>query len=280
MPIRTTGPAVVVPPRAPAAASASVFPAGARRWATWAWNTGSVTTTAGLDALFAAQKKTGANELYVGAYPLLGRERFFKDALTRAPAAGLHPQLLLGSPDWVDRSTRPWLEKSIIAPLKTLRASVPTSALQRVPLHLDIEPHATGPLTPAKMRDFLDTLSWLRTKLGPGFSLQVDIPSWYAGQKVDGKRFTQQILERVDGVTLMAYERTAQQVITEVAPTLAEAARLGKQAMVAVEAGPRSAAVGLGSRAGVRTFLAQLDAALGGKPGYRGCAVHDLDRLP
>lgn len=276
MPIRTLPP-VVVPRSVSPAAPGGVFPPGARRWSTWAWNTSAVTSGPRLDAFIAAQKKTGANEVAFGAYPLVGRERFFGDLMTNAAKAGLEPQLLLGSPDWVNRATRPWLEQSIVAPLKTVRASLPGTT---VPLHLDIEPHAAGPMTAQTMRDYLDTLSWFRTRLGPGFSLHVDIPAWYAGQKVDGKDFTQQILDRVDGVTLMAYARSAQQVVTDVAPTLAQAARVGKQALVAVEAGPQYAGVGLGTASGVRKFLAQLDAALAGKPGYGGCAVHDLDRAP
>jgi hypothetical protein len=263
----------------PATAADSVFPAGPRRWGSWAWDTSGVTTTAALDTLLGAHRSAGATELYLNAYPLAGRERFFKDALSRADAMGLKPQLLLGSPDWADVKTRPWLERSILEPLKTLRASVPTATVSRLPVHLDVEPHATGPLTPPKMRDYLETLSWFGQKLGPGFSLQVDIPSWYQGQTIDGKDFAQQILERVDGVTLMAYERTADQVLADVAPTLEQAARLGKQAMVAVEVGPKYASVGLGSQAEVRTFLARIDGALAGRPGYGGCAVHELDAV-
>lgn len=272
----------VVPPTdtfAPAASADSVFPSGPRRWGSWAWNTSGLASPASLDALLTSQKGAGANELYLNAYPLLGRERFFASAVNRSAATGLKPQLLLGSPEWIDRQTRPWLEKSIIAPLKTLRAGVPATTAQRLPLHLDIEPHSTGPLTPQKMRDYLETLSWFSQKLGPGFSLQVDIPAWYQGQQLDGKNFAQQILQRVDGVTLMAYARTADQVLADVAPTLAEAARLGKQALVAVECGPSYAQVGLGTQADVRKFLAQLDAGLAGQPGYGGCALHDLDAL-
>ena len=263
----------------PSTASASFFPPGPRRWGSWAWNTSQVTTPTALESLLAAQKSAGATELYFNAYPLLGSESFIQSAVTRSCATGLKPQLLLGSPEWIEPQTRPWLEKSIITPLKTIRDRVPAAAVQRLPVHLDVEPHATGPLTPQKMRDYLDTLSWFSSQLGPGFSLQVDIPAWYQGQKVDGKDFTQEILQRVDGVTLMAYERSAQQVLADVAPTLAQAAKLGKQAMVAVEVGPQYAQLGLGTQSEVRKFLAQLDAGLADKPGYGGCALHDLDKL-
>lgn len=289
------GPVTVVPstsPQAPVPAPASTpvvarpadtftpasfFPAGPRRWGSWAWDTSALSTAAAVDTLIASQKASGANELYLNAYPLAGRETFLASAVNRSSAAGLKTQLLLGSPEWIDPKTRPWLEKSILKPLKTLRASVPTA--QRLPVHLDIEPHTTGPLTPQKMKDYLETLSWFGKSLGPGFSLQVDIPAWYQGQQVDGKDFTQEILQRVDGVTLMAYARSADQVLADVAPTLAQAAALGKQAMVAVEVGPQYAQVGLGTQAEVRKFVAQLDAGLAGKPGYGGCALHDLDAL-
>lgn len=278
MPIRTVRPAPVSP-TSPGSPQASVFPSSERRWGAWAWNTAAVTRGPSTDALIAAQQRTGANVIAFGAYPLAGREPVFSELVAKASRAGLSPQLLLGSPDWADRATRPWLERSIIAPLKTIRAALPTAPASALALHLDIEPHATGPLTAQKMRDYLDTLGWLRTKLGPGFSLHVDIPAWYSGQQLDGKRFTEQILERVDGVTLMAYARPVQQVIAEVTPTLAQAGRLGKEALVAVEAGPQYAGVGLSTSSGVRAFLSQLDAALAGRPGYGGCAVHDLEKV-
>jgi hypothetical protein len=263
----------------PATSADSVFPSSPRRWGSWAWDTGALTAGPALESFLGAQKRTGATELYFNAYPVAGREGFVKDALVRADALGLKPQVLLGAPEWADPKTRPWLEKSIVQPLQAVRASVPAATLGRIPLHLDIEPHATGPLTPQKMRDYLDTLSWLGTKLGPGFALQVDIPAWYQGQQLDGKDFTQQILQRVDGVTLMAYERTADQVLADVAPTLEQAAALGKRAMVAVEVGPKYAAIGLGTADDARQFLARLDAGLAGKPGYGGCAVHGLESL-
>lgn len=257
--------------------AARVFPAGDRRWGSWEWNTAGASAPV-LDALVTSQKASGATELYVNAYPLVGRERFLADALGRAADAGLSPQLLLGAPEWCEPATRPWLETSIVAPLRTIAGA----STAPVTLHLDVEPHATGPLTPEKMRGYLDTLDWFRASL-PGVSLQVDIPAWYAGQSVDGRDFAKEILQRVDGVTLMAYARTAPQVLADVAPTLEAAAALGKQAMVAVEAGPQHAAVGLGTQSGVRQFLATLDTRLANTPGYGGCALHDFDamkRLP
>lgn len=261
-----------------ASTAARVFPASGRQWGSWEWNTAGASAPV-LDALVASQKAAGATELYLNGYPLLGREAFLAGALGRAVDAGLSPQLLLGAPEWCEPATRPWLESSIAAPLRTIAAASATP----LTLHLDIEPHATGPLTPEKMRGYLDTLDWLRASLGPGVSVQVDIPAWYAGQSVDGRDFAKEILQRVDGVTLMAYARTAPQVLADVAPTLEAAAALGKQAMVAVEAGPQHAAVGLGTQSGVRQFLATLDARLANMPGYAGCALHDFDamkRLP
>jgi len=252
---------------------ASLFPAGNERWGSWVWNPGP------LDTLLTTLKSAGANELYLNAYPLLGRESFLKEAVTRASASGLSPQLLMGSPEWIDPQTRPWLEQSILAPLREVRAAVPAATARRLVVHLDIEPHATGSLTPEKMRGYLDTLSWLGEKLGPGFSLQVDIPAWYQGQMLDGKNLADEILKRVDSVTLMAYGRSADQVIAEVGPTLAQAAKLGKQALVALEVGPQYQQVGLGTQPQVRQFLARVDAALSGRPGYGGCALHDLEAM-
>lgn len=258
---------------------ASVFPAGPRRWGSWAWQSNASTALPVLDALLASQKQAGATELYFNAYPLLGREAFLEAAVGRSVALGLAPQLLLGSPDWADAATRPWLESAIIAPLKALRARVPEATAPRLAVHLDVEPHATGPLTPEKLRGYLDTLDWLGAQLGPGFALQVDVPVWYRGQVVDGKDVLDEVLARVDGVTLMAYERDLSQVLADVAPALAQAAAQGKEALVAVEVGPQHRQAGLGTQADVRRFLAQLDQALAGTPGYGGCALHDLDTL-
>lgn len=263
--------------RAPAATS--VFPAGDRGWGVWAWNGDVLSTPTGLDALLGEQKRTGANQLYVNGYPVLGRERVLARALGQAAAAGLQPQVLLGSPDWADPGTRGWLERAIVAPLRTVRAQVPATTAPRLVVHLDVEPHASGPLTPERMRDFLAMLDWFKRELGPGFALQVDVPAWYQGQSVDGQDLMAEVLQRVEGVTLMAYERPVDRVLADVAQTLEQAARLGKQAMVAVEAGPHAAAWGLGSTDGVRAFVATLDAALAGRPGYGGCAVHGLETL-
>ncbi len=117
-------------------------------------------------------------------------------------------------------------------------------------LHVDVEPYALpGHRRPARLRaDYLRVLDRLARLPG---RLTVDVPFWYAGQRVAvrdcgrcrprQRSFAAQLLARTDGVTVMAYRdhaRGANGVNAVSARWLRIADRVGGEVMLGVETNP------------------------------------------
>lgn len=153
-------------------------------------------------------------------------------------------------------------------------------------LHLDVEPHALRHWRRDQQQlvaDYLTLLDLIGGLRGP---LEVDAQFAYGQIETPvGSTFADDILERVDGVTVMSYRDTAEGgngMLAIAADWLQRATNAGKPVWLAAETNPVPDCVYCTfyeeGQAQMASVLGQVDATVRATyPTYQGIAVEDLD---
>jgi hypothetical protein len=216
-------------PAVPAKTPAAVQPARAL----WVWNNLPVVDPKARAELFATVRKFGINRLFQQVQPLLQTHPAeVLDFVRDAKLHGLQVELLLGGHGW----THPDYHKVALDRQQRALALAKTEPGLIAAIHYDIEPHALPTWKkrwPALTKDWLDLVTKLQqAQAGSGVALHMDIPAWYEdivvlyqGQEAS---LLQHVLQRVDGVAVMAYTDTLQQSLPLVQSELQVARKLGK----------------------------------------------------
>lgn len=240
---------------------------------------------------FAASHRIG--ELFLGGVePLPGGEARWTRFLQEARARGITVSLVLGRTWWLQPARR----AEAMAAVRTAAAFCRQGPGGPVGLHLDLEPQALPEWDRDRVRlagDYLDFLEAVRTELGGGPSLTVDIPVWWSRLQVARGGRTRPlsawVLALADRVVLMDYRNTAEGILAGAAGDLALAAQGGRRVILGLAAHcdrdpetRRTSFCSLGKRA-LETALADVDRRLAGDRGYGGLAVftyEDWQDLP
>lgn len=184
-----------------------------------------------------------------------------RDLRRRADAAKIKLVALGGEPDWTTDHA---------SALAWQRAVVATGLFDGI--HVDVEPYLTS-TWPADTTDFLALLDALRA--GSRLPIEADVPFWFDQNLAD------QILKRVNAVTVMSYRDTAtgpNSILTISQTWLKRGAAAGKRIRLAVETAPLPDCgyctfATDGSRR-MLTVMSQVDGVARRSPGYAGFAVH------
>ncbi|MBL7260639.1 hypothetical protein [Paractinoplanes lichenicola] len=241
-------------------------PAGTR--AMWLWG---AYDSAEVVAWAAAQNVTEIFAYVPWSVATDGSLPRLRDLRSRADDAGIRLAALGGEPDW---TTHP---SDAVAWRDAVLATNLFSAI-----HLDVEPYTlpawqTNPAgTQAAYLTLLD-----RMRAGNPLPIEADVPFWYGEHKVNGKNFADEVLKRVDAITVMSYRDTATGANSMLAVSqdwLRRGATAKKRVRLAAETDPLAECTHCtfaeeGSRKMLKT-LTQLDTATRKSPAYAGVAIH------
>jgi hypothetical protein len=149
-------------------------------------------------------------------------------------------------------------------------------------IHLDVEPYLTDGWTtdlPAAQAAYLRLLD--RMRAASTLRLEADVPFWFGQYKIGRNTLADEVLRRVDGVTVMSYRDTATGPNSMLAVSqdwLARGKTAGKRVRLAAETGPLPDCPHCtfheeGADA-LTTELAKVDAATRLTAAFGGIAVH------
>jgi hypothetical protein len=196
------------------------------------------------------------------------------DLKRRADAAGIRLSALGGDPSWVADP----------ADALSWQRAVRDSGLF-AGYHVDVEPYLRPEWAldrDAGVRAYLRLLDLLRP--ADGLPLEADVPFWYGEISVDGRNVADEILRRVDAVTVLTYRNTAtgpNSVLDVGADMLARATTAGRAARLAAETQPMPGCAHCTFRdegeAVMTTVLAAVDGAARAYPAYAGIGIHHYD---
>lgn len=257
--------------------------------AMWVWNRPATTK------LISWANKKNVKELYVYVHDgsFSGRElSWLRDLRTRADAAGLRLQALGGEHDWIfDHAAAARWRRAVLA-----------SGLFSA-THLDVEPHVLPEWKSDQagvMRGYLQMLTAVRAvetapartsasrrpTTGRFFDarpLEADVAFWYGALPgTTGGSYGEEILSRVDGITVMSYRDRAtgdRSIMSVGSDWLGRAEVAGKPVRLAAEVNrdvlcPTCTFYEEGS-AKLSGALDAVDTAASKYGTYRGMAVHD-----
>ena len=267
---------VTVAAQALAAPVATVDRSGrpAAERAMWVWDTSdpqavvTLATNRGIGQLYAAVPP------HVDSSPRLAE---LQELVALADAAGLRVDALGGDPGWVDNPA--WVVTN------WLRPALATGLFTGV--HVDIEPYTTPAWTKnrkAVVKKYLTTLETLRTAAA-GMPIEADIPFWFDEIAANGSTLDREIMQRTEGVTVMAYRNVATGPDGTIALSRNEV-RSGADFGVPVRIGQETNFLGTGPIEAKQTFhaktLAQMEGqlalvrdAFATSPAFVGLAIHD-----
>lgn len=194
-----------------------------------------------------------------------------RDMRARSRDAGIRLTALGGEPTWTTDHD---------SALTWRRSVLDTGLFDGI--HLDVEPYATPAWTsdPQGTRtSFLALLDKMRA--GNPLPIEADVPFWYGEHKVGTKNFADEVLKRVDAVTVMSYRDTATGTNSMVGVSqdwLKRGSAAGKRVRLAAETDAIADCAYCsfaeeGSRRMLKT-LSQVDTAARRSPAFAGVAVH------
>jgi hypothetical protein len=180
---------LTLPDRAP---ETSVAPPAAR--AMWVWQTADPTAL----VAWATAHEVRTMFVYVDRKAIDATETArLTDLRKRCDAAGVLLDALGGEPDWATDHAPALAWKDAVDALGLFHG-----------VHLDVEPY----LLPAwntdrdpVVRGYLSLLD----AFGTGLPLEVDVPFWYGTVPVGDATLADEVIGRVDGLTVMSYRDTA-----------------------------------------------------------------------
>jgi hypothetical protein len=255
-------------PGASSAGSAGLTAMPAKTRAMWLWGDNPAA-----DVITWAVAQ-GVSEIFVYVAPSvltngdLGR---LQDMRQRADAAKVKLTALGGEPSWTTDHA---------AALAWQRAVVTTGIFSGV--HLDVEPYllpAWGTNPQATEASYLKLLDKMRA--GSTLGLDVDVPFWFGQYKAGKLNLADEVLKRVNGVTVMSYRDAGTGPNSMLAVSqdwLARGARAGKRVRLGAETGALAdcgyCTFAEEGAAKMRQELAKVDAATRKTAAFGGIAIH------
>ncbi|UQU64807.1 hypothetical protein COUCH_00040 [Couchioplanes caeruleus] len=214
-------------PGASSAGSAGLTAAPAGTRAMWLWGADPAP-----DVVDWAVAK-GVSEIFVYVSPAVltnGDLARLQDLKERVTPLGVKLRALGGDPGWVTDQA---------AALAWERAVVSTGLFSGI--HVDVEPYATDGWTTDQrgtQTAFLALLDKMRT--ASSLPLEADVPFWYGQYKLGRKNFADEVLRRVNAVTVMSYRDTGtgtNSMLDVSQDWLARGKALGKRVRLGAETG-------------------------------------------
>lgn len=249
-------------------------------YSTWLWNPWLLRTSSEDVLRFAASNNVTTLYLQIDRDMVKSDYASF---IARASAQGIRVYALDGAPSWaLDRSP----SDAFIAWLSDYQsAAAANEAFSGI--HIDVEPYLLPEWTSG--RDALLT-SWkgnidsvIAGARSLGLTIEADIPFWFDEHAMPGEPGTLSawMIGRFDGITIMAYRDSAEQIAAVAANELAEGEQLGKPIRIAVETTPSTETPQVtfyeeGSSY-LNSQIAAVKQIVGSSSSFAGIAVHDYD---
>ncbi|GIJ66641.1 hypothetical protein [Virgisporangium ochraceum] len=246
------------PPFAP---ESPVAPPGTRAAWVWSW--------AEPERMVAWSRTQGVRTLFV---------HVDRDARTNGDAArllrlralcdeaGIRLDALGGEPGWALDHTYAFAWRDTVVDLGLFRG-----------LHLDVEPYLLPEWpSPRAVTGFLDLLDALR---GGNLPLEADVPFWYHTVPVGTGTLADEVIARVDALTVMSYRDTATGILDVASDVLDRAGAAAVPVRLAVETQPLAdcAYCSFSQRTVMEAALREVDAAGQRFAAFEGVAVHRYD---
>ena len=257
--------------------------------ATWIWDSAIIEKD--LDSLlqFAAEQKL--TSLYV-RYDLNTADReAYRTFIRRASELGIKVEALAGASDWIYEKNHGYIRRFIGAVTEYNRSVNDDERFQGY--HFDIEPYTLDIWKTKQtwvLERWMDTIRLIETEVrgaDDGMTMAFDIPFWINGYTVPGTdySFSAWLLEKADGVAIMAYRNSAlgsNGIIAIAKPIILEATTLKKKVIVAVDTLPSKegdhTTFHADRSANMETELQAVMEHLSPYLGYSGVAIHDYVR--
>ncbi|GAA3448014.1 hypothetical protein [Planomonospora venezuelensis] len=221
---------------------------------------------------WAAAQKVGEIFAYVPPEPTAGERTRLTELKRNADAAGIALAALGGTPEWTFDHA---------AALAWQRTAMGTGLFRAA--HVDVEPYHL----PAWKTDRAKTVASFTSLLAElrdadPRPLEADVPFWYQTVPSGGRTLADDVLARVDAVTVMSYRDTATgpgSIMDISADMLRRGERAGRPVRLGAETldlpdCPHCSFHGK-DREALATALDQVDEAAAAYPAYAGIAVHD-----
>jgi hypothetical protein len=233
----------------------------------WVWDTGSPRSViATAERNHVTRLLTWVSPGFTTSPHQLATAKRFKRLADRA---GIHLDALGGDPSWA--------QKPSVA--GRWAVEVKRSGLFER-LHLDVEPHGLPDWADQRTalgRGLLAALDHARTARMP---LDADIPYWFHAVTVDGAKLDVSVIKRVNSITIMSYQRTADLIWKVAATEVAHAAKYKKRAWVGINFGrpdPDGLAATLYGLSSAKTaaIVADVQRNVAATAGAAGIALHD-----
>jgi hypothetical protein len=183
----------------------------------------------------------------------------------RCDEAGIRLDALGGEPAWALDHTQALAWRDTVVALGLFQA-----------LHLDVEPYLLPGWPATGLTGFLGLLDALRTENLP---LEADVPFWYDTVPAGTGTLADEVIARVDALTVMSYRDTATGILDVAADVLDRAGRAAVPVRLGVETQPLAdcAHCSFGRRAEMDAALREVDAAGRRFGAFEGVAVHQYD---
>ncbi|HWG99158.1 MAG TPA: hypothetical protein VNV66_07495 [Pilimelia sp.] len=197
-----------------------------------------------------------------------------QDLKQRADAAGIRLSALGGDPEWAVNhwAARTWQ-----------RSAMETGLFAAT--HVDVEPYVLDRWNTDRagtVSAFLGMLDAMRAN--DPRPLEADVPFWYGGIAAGGRTLADEVLDRVDAVTVMSYRDTAtgpNSMADVAADMLVRGTASGTPVRLGAETHPLPdcpyCTFAEEGQAAMLSTLAAVDAAVSGYQAYAGIAVHHYD---
>lgn len=256
--------------------------------ATWIWNSEIIENDLSGVLQFAAEQKL--TSIYVRYDRNTAREAY-RTFIRSAAELGIKVEALAGASDWIYEENHGYIRRFIAAVTEYNRSVNDEERFQGY--HFDIEPYTLDIWKTKQswvLERWMDTIRLIETEvrgIGDGMTMAFDIPFWMNNFAVSGTdySFSAWLLEKADGVVIMAYRNSAlgsNGIIAIARPIILEASTLKKQVIVAVDTLPSKEGDHTTFHAGMpvnmETELQAVMEHLSPYPGYSGVAIHDYVR--
>lgn len=259
------------------------------RRAVWIWNPTFLEDGDDFNQLlkFARRRRVQTLFLYASTRRLEQKPDLYRKFLKRAHRARLVVHALNGSPEWTLREERHEPREFLNAVFVFNRTGQPAERFDAV--HLDVEPQSlrrwsspgTQDIRRSLAEQYVDLLKWARRKTADeGLWLAADIPVAFSSIQMESRPLLAEVVELVDEVAVMAYLDEAAEVLAGSRAPLDQATRAGKTVWVGLSADPEHlppVRPGKKLEPALEKLARQVERSLGGRPAFRGVAIHDYD---
>ncbi|GGO05539.1 hypothetical protein [Saccharibacillus kuerlensis] len=249
-------------------------------YSTWLWNPWLLRTSSDDVLRFAAANNVTTLYLQIDRDMVKSDYASF---IARASAQGIRVYALDGAPRWaLDRSP----SEALIAWLADYQSSAAANEAFSG-IHIDVEPYLLPEWTSGRealltsWKENIDSLIAGARNLG--LTIEADIPFWFDEHTMPGESGTLSswMIGRFDGITIMAYRDSAEQIAEVAKNELAEGEQLGKPVRIAVETNPSSETPQVTfyeeGASYLNSQIAAVKQLVSGSSSFAGIAVHDYD---